>query len=208
MAKEEKFPKWQGKYAIVDADHVHNLETMAAINEFAHKMPRHEAEEAAHKQYMREQLIEAAAHHLSGIKAAQGAGDTESIKKHGLMYQLAMKGLGHDPMGEPPSEVTEHMKHQPQNVYKFKAHPADAFAMPMWQHEIVGTKESIQKSEGGKNRSRYKSTGRYSYQGNYDRMCECGRKLGDHDAEPPHGCYNVDDKPECNEFKPAKKQKE
>lgn len=141
MAKEQVFPKWMGRYPIVDADHVHNLETMAAINEFSHKMPRDKAEEEAHRTYMREQLIEAAAHHLAGIRAAQGAGDTDSIKRHGVMYQLAMKGLGHDPLGEPPAEVVQHMKHQPQSVYKFKAHPADAFAMPMWQHEIVTTKK-------------------------------------------------------------------
>lgn len=138
MAKEQVFPKWLGHYSIVDADHVHRLETMAAINEVGKKMPRAEAESQAHKQYMREQLIEAASHHLAGLKASQGAGDQDSMKRHGLMYSLAMKGLGHDPLAEPPPEVMEHLKHQPQSVYKFKAHPADAFAMPMWQHEVIG----------------------------------------------------------------------
>lgn len=137
MAKDEKFPKWQGKYPIVDADHVHGLETAAAINEFSHKMPRHEAEEKAHGQYIREQLVGAAAHHLAGIRAAQGAGDVESVKKHGLMYQLAMRSLGHNPMEEPPAEVLNHKNHELQNVYRFKAHPADAFAMPMWQQEAI-----------------------------------------------------------------------
>jgi hypothetical protein len=124
------FPKWLGRYNIVDADHVHDLDTRAAINEFHFKLPRHEAEAKAHKDYVHDQLVEAAAHHLVGMQAARGAGDREAEAKHGAMYKLTVKALGGDHVGEPPEEVATKAKNTPATVYRFKAHKGDAFALP------------------------------------------------------------------------------
>jgi hypothetical protein len=123
------FPKWLDRYPVVDADHLHDLEQRAAINEFHRKMPRHVAEQTAHDDYRKDQLVEAAAHHLVGMKAAHGAGDMESAKKHGAMYMLACKALGHNDL-EPPPEVAVKAKHTPAQVYKFRAHKGDAFVLP------------------------------------------------------------------------------
>lgn len=53
--------------------------------------------------------------------------------------------------------------------------------------------------------------GKYAYQGNWDRLCKCGRTLGVHDAEAPHpfGDYSLDERdlPECEGFKPARVKK-
>jgi hypothetical protein len=59
------------------------------------------------------------------------------------------------------------------------------------------------------NTIRNRRTGRYSYEGQWDRLCVCGRTLRVHDAEPPHafGDLMLDprDLPDCEGFKPAKK---
>lgn len=56
--------------------------------------------------------------------------------------------------------------------------------------------------------SRDSKTGKYSYEGNWDRLCVCGHSLGEyHTAEPPHPCGNngtglIDC--DCTKFRPAK----
>lgn len=134
MAAEKKDllamgPRWLGKYPMVDADHMEDLEARAAINEFSKKMPRHLAEEQAHADYRKDQLHEAAAHHLVGMQAAHAAGDADSATKHGAMYTLALKALGHDNSVEPPPEVASKARHTPAEVYRFKAHKGDAFSV-------------------------------------------------------------------------------
>jgi hypothetical protein len=124
------FPKWLDRYPIVQADHVHDLETRAAIEEFHNKLPRHTAEAKAHDDYKRDQLLDAAAHHLVGMQAARGAGDNDAAAKHGEMYKLTAKALGFDPVGEPPPEVSTRAKNTPSSVYRFKPHHGDAFALP------------------------------------------------------------------------------
>ncbi len=125
-------PKWLDRHPIVDADHVHHLETLAAINEFANHLPRHEAEAAAHETYKKDQISEAAAHHLVGMHLAHAAGNMEHAKKHGIFYALACKQLGCDPAGEPLPEVAAKAKNLKATspLYKFKVHSADAFSMP------------------------------------------------------------------------------
>lgn len=57
--------------------------------------------------------------------------------------------------------------------------------------------------------NRNRSTGRYSYTGNFDRLCKCGHRLGIHAGEPPHDCFNEDkagggtgEPCDCKEFRP------
>jgi hypothetical protein len=141
------FPKWLDQYPIVDADHIHHLETLAAIKEFHDKVPRHEAEAAAHGEYKKDQQAEAAAFHLTGMKAAHAAGDMDSAKKHGVMYSLSMRALGHDPVGEPPHEVANKMAHETPKIYHFKAHAADAFSMPDKSDHKDEAKDDLTKAE-------------------------------------------------------------
>lgn len=146
MRKDETgFPKWRDQYPMVDADHSHHLETAAAIQEFMHKVPRHQAEAAAHEEYRKDQLAEAAAHHLVGMKAAHAAGALEDAKKHGVLYALAAKQLGFDPAGEPPSDITTKEKNlsATKPVYKFKSHKGDAFALP----QLPPAEQQVQKAE-------------------------------------------------------------
>lgn len=56
--------------------------------------------------------------------------------------------------------------------------------------------------------ARNRQSGQYSYEGNFDRLCKCGRTLGVHDAEAPHpfGDMMMDPReglPECSRFRPA-----
>ena len=56
-------------------------------------------------------------------------------------------------------------------------------------------------------RAREKASGRYGYEGQWDRLCRCGHTLGVHLAEAPHPCAVADLKDEscdCERFKPAK----
>lgn len=120
---------WLDRFPITDPDHAHDLESRAAINEFHHKMPRSEAESKAHSDYVRDRHVEAAAHHLAGMKAAHGAGDMDAARKHSVMYNLHIKALGHDPISPPPQEVVAASKKETPSVYKFKPHKSDAFAI-------------------------------------------------------------------------------
>lgn len=120
---------WKGR-PIADPEHADHLEVVAGLNQFHRNMLPHEAEDAAHNEYKKEQLTEAAGHHLCGLKAALGAGDHDSAKKHGFFYALALKALGHPIVGEPPPEVASKAKHLENSPYRFKAHKADQFSLP------------------------------------------------------------------------------
>lgn len=122
--------QWLGR-PILDAAHGNDLEQRAAIHEFGpNRLPRHAAEEQAHKEYVREQRLTAAAHHLNGMKAAQAVGDMESARQHGMMYELHTKACGLDPMAPPSHEVTSKLRGEtPPKVYRFKAHNGDLYAL-------------------------------------------------------------------------------
>lgn len=126
-----KAPMWQGKYPTTDTAHFDDLQMRADINEHMHRMPRAEAEAAAHRDYRKDQIVEAASHHYVGMKAAHAAGNEEAAKKHGFMYALAMHQLGHKDLMNPPDEVIEHTKKTPsKDIASFKAHKGDVFTMP------------------------------------------------------------------------------
>lgn len=131
MARETlKNPlQWAGR-DILDADHIKDLDTKAAMHEFKDRLPRDQAEEKAHNAYRRDQHMVGAAHHLQGMKASQALGQVEEGKKHAAMYHLHMKQLGMDPDAEPPAEIRQRIKApDAQKLLRFKAHPADMFAL-------------------------------------------------------------------------------
>jgi hypothetical protein len=131
--------RWLDRYDVTDPEHINDLETQSAIHEFQDRMPRHEAEKKAYDSYLRERTVDAAAHHLAGMKAAQGAGDMDSARRHSVMYTASLKKLGHPEIGEPPPEVLNKLKHDPEKIYRYKGHDADSF--------VAEPKEETQKSE-------------------------------------------------------------
>jgi hypothetical protein len=52
--------------------------------------------------------------------------------------------------------------------------------------------------------------GRFTYDGDYDRLCRCGHRLGVHAGAAPHDCFNEDPSVgdgcecKCQKFRPAK----
>jgi hypothetical protein len=127
--KAQAQPTWAGK-PIVHPDDVHDLDSRAAIHEMQNKMPRDQAEARAHEDYRREHHVKGAAFHLSAMKAAHAAGQSEDAKKHGAVYALHMGKLGYDPHSEPPAEVRgaadgDHKE----AVLRFKAHKSDQFLL-------------------------------------------------------------------------------
>lgn len=122
-------PTWFGR-PIAHEDHKRDLNAYSAIYEYMHSMPQEEAEARAYSEYKSKQHAQAAAHHLSGMKAAQGAGDMEQARKHGAMYALHVKQLGLDPYGPVPPEIQTHVADpKREKVYKFKAHRGDSFLL-------------------------------------------------------------------------------
>lgn len=120
---------WLDRHPVLDPNHVHDLETRAAIHEFHNKLPRMAAEDKAFQEYVRDRHTDAAAHHLAGVKAAHAVGDMESARKHGALYNMHMEALGHDPMAAPPPDIASRLRDQPPQVYKFKPHKGDLYAL-------------------------------------------------------------------------------
>lgn len=124
-------PKWKDR-PIVDAKHSDELEIDAALNEFRDRMPRRQAEDTAHRAYLREHHSASAAHHLRGMRAANAAGDDKAAEKHSAMYAMHCRELGHDPYGEPDSSIQKRAEAQEKDeVYKFRAHKADGLLQPV-----------------------------------------------------------------------------
>lgn len=111
-----------------DAD---DLETRAALLEFGDGVPRSQAEDRAHREYLQEQHRTAAAHHLRGLRAAQASGDLEEARRHGEAYHQHLTRLGHDSMDQVPDDVKELVEDEERGThYRFKAHGADRLLEP------------------------------------------------------------------------------
>jgi hypothetical protein len=125
-------PQWAGR-DVTEASHGTDLDRDAALHEFDGKLPRHEAEDKAYGEYKHQTHAKAAAHHLQGIKLAEAAGDNREGRKHGLMYQLHLKQLGHEPVGPVPKEVQQHLDaasgSEGHKFYNFKPHRGDIFVL-------------------------------------------------------------------------------
>ena len=133
MADEKKEAKhnWMG-HPVTSKKDIEDLERLSAIKEFVGKLPRADAEKAAHREWLRNQHLSGAAHHLAGMKAAAAAGGSdEEAKKHFMYYSAHMGALGHNPHGPVPSEVAEHTNPGQEHAskYKFQSHGADDFAL-------------------------------------------------------------------------------
>jgi hypothetical protein len=144
VATDIPTPMWLGRYPMVEAEHEPELEQRAAIHEFQNKLPRHLAEAAAHRDYRHDQMVEATAHHLVGMRAAHAAGATDQAQKHAALYVMGLRAMGHDNTIAPPDDVAAKALHTPAEVYRFKAHKGDVFALRT--HEGEDKPEELQKS--------------------------------------------------------------
>lgn len=148
QSKQLTPPQWLGR-PILHQDHLQDLETRAALNEFHARMPRHEAEQKAHDDYVKEQRERAAAHHLAGMKASSATGNHEDARKHWALYDLHLKALGKESIGAIPPEIEKRMMEDGDKpVYKFKAHKGDLYALHEPTKDIAGPAgQPIQKAE-------------------------------------------------------------
>ena len=136
--------EWMGRPVTGPKD-VETLEQLAAVKEFAGKLPRHEAEKAAYKEYMRQQHLAGASHHLSGMKQAGAAGKSdEAAKQHFMYYAAHMGQLGYDPYDAVPPEVADHQMPSASDTkaYKFRGHTADDFALHTDKKDDMAKAES------------------------------------------------------------------
>ena len=131
---------WQSK-RVLHPDHVSGLDLSAAKYEFGNKMPRDQAEGRAYEDYVKEQRLDAAAHHLAGAKAARAAGDMQAAQKHGALYHAHLEALGMQPVGPVPPEVTQRLAAL-QGVYKFRAHTGDLLTLAPDPAESSGNGQS------------------------------------------------------------------
>jgi hypothetical protein len=129
-SKTQGTPTWMGSYPILHEDHAPELDAAAAVHEFRGGMSRQDAEARAHEDYTKGKALEAAAHHLLGIRAAHAAGADEAATLHGQAYAAAMQHAGHDPLGTPPPEVLDRARELMPKAHAFKAHGADAMFAP------------------------------------------------------------------------------
>jgi hypothetical protein len=152
--KKIELPKWSGR-SILDESHAEELDSRAAAHEMDKKLPRTQAEEEAYREYQKDHHAKAAAHHLMGMKAAQGSGSMDEARKHGAMYGLHIKALGEDEYGPVPATVKQHVDSPDREpVFKFKAHKGDAFLLRDGdkdrepEHQPKGSSWHAEPSEG------------------------------------------------------------
>jgi len=128
-AKKEVAP-WLGHYQVVSEDHHPDLEARAAVHEFRGGLPRDVAEQAAHKDYLKDQAYKSAAHHLLGVRAAVASGHDQAASLHGQSYATAIKAAGHSPLESPPQKVLDYIQDAKNKVYSFKEHESDGLFQP------------------------------------------------------------------------------
>lgn len=122
---------WQGR-PIVHDSHREALETASAIKEFEHGLSREDAEAEAYAEYTKQNHLEAAAHHLRGLRAAQANGDMDEAQKHGVAYGIHMGQLGYDPLDQVPEDVQALVTAEDRSpTYKFRAHKADRLLLDL-----------------------------------------------------------------------------
>ena len=116
---------WLDRHRVLDPEHGHDLEAAAAVHEFRHRLPRAEAEAQAYQGYLRDRALDAAAHHLLGVRGAHAAGQAQVAAQHGAAYAGAMQAAGLDPNQAPPPAVLDRARALGAGLYRFKGHPAD-----------------------------------------------------------------------------------
>lgn len=124
----KKPPRYWLGHPVRDEEHERDLNLRAAVDQFQNGLTREDAEHKAKHEDRMDRHQKAAAHHLSGLRAANAVGNTEDAKRHHSMYSLHVRALGKDPSGAVPPEVQRHAESSEQShAYKFRGHPDDQF---------------------------------------------------------------------------------
>ena len=157
MAQEKKEVRpWLDRYKVISEEHHPDLDARAAVHEFRGKLPREQAEQEAHKDYLKDQAYRSAAHHLLGTRAAVASGNDGAAKRHGESYATAIQAAGHSSIESPPKEVLDYLKDLKSKVYSFKEHEADSLFEPASLPEASSDDEAlrgkIEKLKGLKDR--------------------------------------------------------
>lgn len=122
MAKNEP-AVWAGRQ-IDNKSHAPSLDQRAAVLEFGRGMSRDAAEAQAFGEYTHNRHLDAAAHHLAGMKTARAAGAMDEAHSHRLLYSQHLQAVGLEPVGPVPAEVERRLP-SVTGVYKFRGHEAD-----------------------------------------------------------------------------------
>lgn len=118
---------WYG-HPVKDEKAATDLDLKAAVYQFHHGMPRHEAENRVKHEDRVERHQKAAAHHLDGMKAAHAVGNHEDAQQHHSLYSLHVTALGGNPGGAVPPEVARWQGNKDKkHAYTFKGHGDDQF---------------------------------------------------------------------------------
>ena len=140
--------KWLDIYPVLDEADIHSLEASAASKEFKDMLPREQAEQLAHQEYLKQHAIRTMAHHYMGGKIAKMLNDQESVDRHGIAYSAAAQASGFD-MGSVPPEVLEFAKNNVSGLYKYKDHPSDTFfPVPEKKPQLPENEKVVQIIEG------------------------------------------------------------
>jgi hypothetical protein len=142
---DKEIPKWRDVYPVLAPEDHDRLEANAAVHEFRGGHSKEEAESKAHQDYLKDNAINAAAHHYLGMRASVAANHSTAAKKHGAAYTLAMQHLGYNPLEAPPQDVLDRTKDLEKSPYSYKPHQADSFFEP--KVEIPGVKEPTEEDK-------------------------------------------------------------
>lgn len=116
--------KWMGRDIFHPHD-AHQLHAKAATYEFGDGLSQADAEDKAYKEYLHGRHVEAAAHHLRSMKAANAVGDSKTAARHSAMYVAHAQAIGGDPVGPVHDDISAHLKDKP-GKHKFVGHKADS----------------------------------------------------------------------------------
>lgn len=119
---------WKGR-SIVHPKDSEDLDRRAAVHEFKGGLERGAAEDKAHSDYVRENHLDAAAHHLAGVRGSQAVGDMVNARKYGVLYDLHAAGAGHNPLDPVHPDIERRMQMGAGKQYKFKSHRGDALLL-------------------------------------------------------------------------------
>lgn len=132
--KKEVKANWLDK-PILDEKHIPELEQKAAFYQLHDDLPREEAEKKTYAEYTKAQRAQAGLHHLKAAKMALLAGDPETARKHGLLYQLHNKALGAEGIGPAHPDIVALSGQKPEKKHPFKTHDADIFISDLEKSE-------------------------------------------------------------------------
>jgi len=119
---------WKGR-SIIHPKDAQDLDRRAAVHEFKGGLARQQAEDQAHKDYVHEHHLDAAAHHLAQIRQAQAVGDHEAAHKAGVLYDLHARGAGHNPLDPVHPDIETRLKQNVGKHFKFRAHRGDGLLL-------------------------------------------------------------------------------